>query len=84
MKKYIKILGLLIALLVQSCERSSTDLVSETKYEASIYSNGIVKKTYNKEGTVDSDIDNLDTNDDEEPKRDKSHWRIVKDTIIKE
>ena len=25
--------------------------------------------------------DNMDTGDDDEPKKDKQHWRIVQDTI---
>lgn len=83
MKKYIKILGLLIVLLVQSCERSSTDLISDTESETSIHVNEITQRTFSKEGTADSGIDNLDTDDKEEPKRDKSHWRIAKDTITK-
>ena len=83
MKKYIKILGLLIVLLVQSCERSSTDLISDPKSEASIHVNEITQRTFSRESTADSGIDNLDTDDKEEPKRDKSHWRIAKDTITK-
>lgn len=66
---------------MQSCENASTDLVSETQSEAKIDLNKIDTKTYSREGTADYAIDDVDTGDDEEPKRDKSHWRIAKDTI---
>lgn len=83
MKKYIKILCLFIVVIMQSCENSSTDLVSETQSEAATDIIGISAKTYSREGAADTGIVDLDTGDDDEPKRDKSHWRIAKDTITK-
>ncbi|MEG1667153.1 hypothetical protein [Chryseobacterium sp.] len=83
MKKYIKILGLFIVVIMQSCENSSTDLVSEVQSDVILNLNEVDAKTYSREGIENSGIADLDTGDDDEPKRDKSHWRIAKDTITK-
>lgn len=81
MKKYISILSLFTAFLMQSCESSDSDFnTTEQKElnnevpnrESSRIENNVLKK---------NDSDQLDSGDDDEPKRDKQHWRITQDTI---
>ena len=83
MKKYISILSLITVLLLQSCERSDDDFnITEQKYlKIKIQNYHESEKIGNKEsGESDSDI--LDTgDDDDDPPRDKQHWKIAQDTI---
>lgn len=83
MKKYISIFSLITALAMQSCERSDEDTNSATVLEnAKPFSSKKEKaKDPSSSAAKDSGTDNLDTGDDDEPRRDKQHWRIIQDTI---
>lgn len=86
MKKYIKILGLATIIILQSCEISERDMHSENPQEISkkILKEKDVLETTKKDGSSNKNSQNTDTgddDDDDEPRRDKSHWRIVQDTI---
>ena len=85
MTKYISIFSLITALLMQSCERSDSDLNSESLQEntkpITLKKEKVEVKDTNWSTAKDSDTDNLDTGDDDEPRRDKQHWRISQDTI---
>lgn len=87
MKKYISIFSLITAFFMQSCERSDADINSETFQEntkpLNFKKQKIEAKDANKATEKGSDIENLDTGDDDEPRRDKQHWRISQDTIGK-
>lgn len=83
MKKYISILSLAAAFVMQSCDRS--DLVSKSDEQ-------ILEKLYkplertavNSQHTDEETHINLskpDTGDDDEPRKDKSHWRLPVDTV---
>ncbi|SEM45149.1 hypothetical protein SAMN05421856_103312 [Chryseobacterium taichungense] len=82
MKKYISILSLIAALFMQSCERSESDL-NPTEHEKIK-----IETLKNKESSKNADVyseakgsNNFETGDDDEPKKDKQHWRTVRDTI---
>lgn len=83
MKKYISILSLVAALALQSCDRS--DLLSNP--EEQISNRGEKSKersTVLDERPSDEDhslMNKPDTGDDDEPRKDKSHWRTANDTI---
>lgn len=84
MKKYISIFSLLSAFLMISCERSS-DLESETQEtkiinEVKNYDNNSASARSESSNPDISDLDNLDTGDDDEPRRDKQHWRVSSDS----
>ena len=88
MKKYIKILGLATMVIVQSCEGQESEMVSENSSEVStkVFKNKDHKqedqdKSTNKGGSPEPDDNSIDTGDDDEPRKDKSHWRIAQDTI---
>ncbi|KUJ50009.1 hypothetical protein AR685_16600 [Chryseobacterium sp. JAH] len=70
---------------MQSCERSDSDLNSETFQEntkpVSLKTEKVEVKDANWSTAKDSDVADPDTGDDDEPRRDKQHWRIRKDTI---
>jgi len=82
MKKYISLLCISAAFGMQSCERNeSVSNVSEQIQERN-------KVQSNKESSRVQNIlneeegyENKETGDDDEPKRDKQHWRIVRDTV---
>lgn len=83
MKKYIKILGLATIVTIQSCEVTDRELASENQKEST--TKALEKKeqlkTANKDGSTESNSHDIDTGDDDEPRRDKSHWRVAQDTI---
>ncbi|WP_066439464.1 MULTISPECIES: hypothetical protein [Chryseobacterium group] len=82
MKKYISLLSLTAAFFMQSCERSESDLNTteqkqqnmkvQSNKESARIQNGIAEE---------KGSDNMDTGDDDEPKKDKQHWRMAQDTI---
>lgn len=82
MKKYISLLSLTTAFWMQSCERSDSNVNTteqkqqnmkvQSNKESAHIQNGIAEK---------KGSDNMDTGDDDEPKKDKQHWRMVRDTI---
>ncbi|MBD3903346.1 hypothetical protein NAL32_02490 [Chryseobacterium sp. Ch-15] len=82
MKKYISILSLITALFIQSCERSESDLnpTDQKQQNMKVQSN---KESARIENGIaeEKGSDNMDTGDDDEPKKDKQHWRMVQDTI---
>lgn len=81
MKKYISILSLLTALFLYSCERSDSDLNATQQNEAEIAALSIIESAKNQnKGSQGKVSDNMQIGDDEPP-RDKQHWKIVKDTI---
>jgi hypothetical protein len=83
MKKYISILSLAVVLILQSCDRSEFVSTPETQ----ISSSG--KKTQEKYSPLSNNEDEVgnsqmnkeETGEDDEPRKDKSHWRIPNDTI---
>ena len=82
MKKYISLLSLTAAFLMQSCER--TDSVSEIteQKQQSIEIPNNKESSKNADGSSETNgSNNFKTGDDDEPKKDKQHWRIVQDTI---
>ncbi|MDV3925515.1 hypothetical protein CMT52_01810 [Elizabethkingia anophelis] len=82
MKKYISILSLTSVLFMFSCERDISDLNNPHQKEQSTKLQSKKISTQNKNsasGEIDQD---QAAKDDEEPKRDKQHWRIKKDTVM--
>lgn len=83
MKKYISILSLVTAFALQSCDRS--DLVTNsneqilTRGQKSQEKFSALTETLNPEGHPE--MSKPGTGDDDEPRKDKSHWRIPTDTI---
>jgi len=82
MKKYISLLYISAVFGMQSCERN------ESVSDASEQIQGKNEGQSNKESarvqsvlTEEEGYENKETGDDEEPKRDKQHWRIVRDTV---
>lgn len=83
MKKYISILSLAAAFALQSCDRS--DLIANS--EEQIFTRG--QKPQEKSSVLfeapntaeHSETNNFETGDDDEPRKDKSHWRTPNDTI---
>lgn len=84
MKKYISLLSITSAFFMQSCERTESisnateqieqqNKVQSTKESSRIQNQNVLSE---EEGHQ-----NKETGDDDEPKRDKQHWRIVRDTI---
>ncbi|WP_312344939.1 hypothetical protein [Chryseobacterium binzhouense] len=82
MKKHISILSLIVTLLMQSCERSDDDfnIIEQKNLKIEVQNYNDSEKIGNKE-SGDSDSDSLDTGDDDDPPRDKQHWKIAQDTI---
>ena len=80
MKKYISLLSIASAFLMQSCERSDSD-VKITQQRNQNMKTLSHKKTVKIEETNATATSETDTKDDE-PNRDKQHWRIIKDTIL--
>lgn len=83
MKKYISILSLAAAFVLQSCDRS--DLVSKSDEQILEKSyKPLERTTVNSQHTDEEPHINLsqpDTGDDDEPRKDKSHWRLPVDTV---
>lgn len=85
MKKYISIFSLLSVFLITSCEHSS-DLEAEIQEikianNAKVINNDCATARDESSKSNSSDIDNLDTGDDDEPRRDKQHWRVISDSV---
>jgi len=79
MKKYISLLNLIAAFLMLSCDRSESIVEPEGKTteitshrEAATEENNIYQE---------NNDNNLEKGDEEEPKKDKQHWRTVNDTV---
>lgn len=90
MKKYISILGLLTVLALQSCERIDAGAYTENPENPD---NENIFKATEKQSSENDDVtvfsreageDNLDldTGDDDEPRKDKQHWRTVRDSLL--
>ncbi len=81
MKKYISILGLVTAWVLQSCERNGTDFTESENHNPTAINQA--KASGNKVDDV-PDVPSVnsfkDTGDDDPPK-DKQHWKIVDDTL---
>lgn len=90
MKKYISILSLLTILDLQSCERIESG--ADTENPENQVRKNILKATENQSSGNDdmtvfsreANEDNLDTGDDDEPRKDKQHWRTIRDSLYKE
>lgn len=89
MKKYISILSLLTILALQSCER--TESGADIENPENLGNENIFKATENQSSDDDASTvfsretgeDNLDldTGDDDEPRKDKQHWRTIRDSL---
>lgn len=87
MKKYISILSLLTVLALQSCERTESGADIENPENPG--NENIFKATEKQSSDDDASTffsrevneDNLDTGDDDEPRKDKQHWRTVRDSL---
>lgn len=87
MKKYISILSLLTVLILQSCER--IDDGADIENPENPGNENIFKATEKQSSDEDASTifsreaneDNLDTGDDDEPRKDKQHWRNVRDSL---
>ena len=85
MKKYISILSLAAAFILQSCDRS------EHLYGSGEQISNIGKNTqsrvaetaqhFSEEEYSSSNKSESDTGDDDEPRKDKSHWRLPNDSV---
>lgn len=68
---------------MQSCERSDDDfnIIEQKNLKIEVQNYNDSEKIGNKE-SGESDSDSLDTgDDDDDPPRDKQHWKIAQDTI---
>lgn len=82
MKKYISILSLAAAFFLQSCERSYSDLDEQKQDNPNLKISNHKEFSKTQNSTSDNNnINNFKIGDDDEPPRDKQHWRIVNDTI---
>lgn len=83
MKKYISILSLITAVILQSCERSdlNTDSENEILPKTTNAAKSIYSRSENDTTSETSSSNNIETGDDDEPRKDKSHWRIQNDSI---
>lgn len=91
MKKYISILSLLTILALQSCER--IDAGADTENPENLHMKDFLRPTEDRSSDNDVTVfsreageDNLDldTGDDDEPRKDKQHWRTIRDSLYKE
>lgn len=82
MKKYISFLSLIAAIVLQSCDRSdlSSDSEDQILPKQEIAGEGSSARTENKGESEKSGANKSETGDDE-PRKDKSHWRVPNDTI---
>ena len=83
MKKYISFLSI-AAFLMQSCERSDFEvhITEQGNQNLKAISHRESVKTENNSSTAKEDSDSLEADSKDEPKRDKQHWKIAKDTIL--
>jgi hypothetical protein len=83
MKKYISFLSLIAAIVLQSCDRSdlSSDSEDQILPKQEITGEGSFARTENITETENSSVNKTETGEDEEPRKDKSHWRVPNDTI---
>lgn len=82
MKKYISLLCISAAFGMQSCERNeSVSNVSEQIQERNEVQNNKESARVQNILNEEEGYENKETGDDDEPKRDKQHWRVVRDTI---
>lgn len=80
MKKYISILVLVSAFSMQSCERSDSDLNAlEEDQNTELLSLKESARTDNYT-SEDNNTNSFQSRDDDPP-RDKQHWRVANDTI---
>lgn len=82
MKKYISILSLITAVALQSCDRA--DPLSNTDEQFPVRGQRSQEKLSALSGNANAEntqINKLETGDDDEPRKDKSHWRTSNDTI---
>lgn len=86
MKKYISFLSLVAAIVLQSCDRSDLSLDSEDQIQprqeiaAKKTKESLARTADNIEAEI-SNTNKTETGDDDEPRKDKSHWRIQNDTV---
>lgn len=87
MKKYISILSLLTVLILQSCEiiDDGADTENPEKPLKKDFLRATEKQSSDDDASTvfskESNEDNLDTGDDDEPRKDKQHWRAVRDYL---
>lgn len=83
MKKYLSILSLATVFILQSCDRS--DLVSDSEEQIiTAEKKPLERLSFGSDNTGkdgNQEASNLETGEDEEPRKDKSHWRISNDTV---
>ncbi|WDF45388.1 hypothetical protein PQ459_10815 [Chryseobacterium sp. KACC 21268] len=82
MKKYISLICITAVFGLQSCERNESvsnvsEQIQERNEVQSIKESARVQNAL----TEKESYENKETGDDDEPKRDKQHWRIVRDTV---
>ena len=84
MKKYISFLSLTAVFFVQSCERSDSEahIIEQGNQSMKAISHKESLKTENNSSTAKEDSDSLEDDSKDEPKRDKQHWKIAKDSIL--
>ncbi len=84
MKKYISFLSFTAAFFMQSCERSDseTHITEQGNQSIKAISHKESLKTENNSSTAKEDSDSLEDDSKDEPKRDKQHWKIAKDSIL--
>lgn len=83
MKKYISFLSLIVAFVLQSCDRSDLSLNPEDQVlpKQEPTGKGAHARTDSKTEMETSFTNKTKTGDDDEPRKDKSHWRIQNDTV---
>lgn len=76
-------LSLIAAIALQSCDRS--DLVSSSENENLKKKEITVERSYGRSKNIpeaeSSSNNKIETGEDEKPRKDKSHWRILNDTV---
>lgn len=84
MKKYISFLSLTALFYMQSCERSDSEvhITEQGNQSMKAISHKESLKTENNSSTAKDDSDSLEDDSKDEPKRDKQHWKIAKDSIL--
>ncbi|KQR91421.1 hypothetical protein ASG01_13685 [Chryseobacterium sp. Leaf180] len=85
MKKYISIFSVLTVLSLQSCEDENMETTLQN-HELNKPTKVVHKKpnlSHGKNEKSDEEYENTsrETGDDDEPRRDKQHWRTVNDTV---
>ncbi|UCA61746.1 hypothetical protein KB553_09490 [Chryseobacterium rhizoplanae] len=82
MKKYISILSLVSVLFIYSCERDASDRNNPQQKEQSPVMQNYKTSVFNKISISETSKEDASVrDDDEEPKRDKQHWRVKNDTV---